>query len=367
MSEAARISQALAARAEAVCRRYLPYGRRQGRYWTCGDLHGNKGGSLYVRLAPPGPRGKWADSASGEHGDLLDLIRHRSHAASLGEALAEARRFLSLPEPPAPARAPAAGIDAAKDRASGHARGRAAARLWARARPFAGSPAEAYLRARAIPTADIPAGQLAAALRYHPGCWLREHDDAPRRALPAMLAAIAAAPPPGPPPGPREAAATKSGVTALHRVWLDPARPALAAIARPKRSLGAHLGLAVWFGRPRDALLAGEGIETVLSLKAAWPERPMAAALSAGHLGALELPAGLRRLVIARDPGRAGARGAAALRERARAAGIEVRVIAPLLEASSDFNDDLQALGREVFAERMRRTEAGEVWISTVT
>ena len=85
----------------------------------------------------------------------------------------------------------------------------------------------------------------------------------------------------------------------------------------------------------------------------------MAAALSAGHLAALELPAGLRRLVIAADRGRAGTRGAAVLRDRARAAGIEVRVIAPLLAASSDFNDDLQALGREAFAERVRKLEAG--------
>ena len=31
---AARISVALAERAEAVCRHYLPHGRRQGRLWT---------------------------------------------------------------------------------------------------------------------------------------------------------------------------------------------------------------------------------------------------------------------------------------------------------------------------------------------
>ena len=74
MSAAARVAAALGARAEEVCRRYLPHGRRQGRYWTAGDARGARGRSLFVRLAPPGVPGKWTDASTGEHGDLLDLI-----------------------------------------------------------------------------------------------------------------------------------------------------------------------------------------------------------------------------------------------------------------------------------------------------
>ena len=35
------------------------------------------GRSLFVRLqdSPKGPAGKWTDAATGEHGDLLDIIR----------------------------------------------------------------------------------------------------------------------------------------------------------------------------------------------------------------------------------------------------------------------------------------------------
>ena len=58
---ASTIASALAARAEEVCRHYLPGGHRQGRYWVVGDINGNKGRSLYVRLAPPGTPGKWND------------------------------------------------------------------------------------------------------------------------------------------------------------------------------------------------------------------------------------------------------------------------------------------------------------------
>ena len=58
---ATEIAAALSVRAEDVCRRYLPRGRKQGRYWTVGDTNGAKGRSLFVRLAPPGIPGKWTE------------------------------------------------------------------------------------------------------------------------------------------------------------------------------------------------------------------------------------------------------------------------------------------------------------------
>ena len=57
-SPAAGIAAALGAHAEAVCRRYLPHGRKQGRYWIAGDLDGARGRSLFVRLRGPGVPGK---------------------------------------------------------------------------------------------------------------------------------------------------------------------------------------------------------------------------------------------------------------------------------------------------------------------
>ena len=58
---ATEIAAALSTRAEDVCRRYLPRGRKQGRYWTVGDTNGAEGRSLFVRLAPPGIPGKWTE------------------------------------------------------------------------------------------------------------------------------------------------------------------------------------------------------------------------------------------------------------------------------------------------------------------
>src|SRR3546814_2793788 len=73
----------------------LPKGRRQGRYWICGDVHGTPGRSLYVQLF--GERaGKYADAATGEHGDLLDLIA-ANRGLDFRAACDEARAFLHLP------------------------------------------------------------------------------------------------------------------------------------------------------------------------------------------------------------------------------------------------------------------------------
>src|ERR1700746_3429391 len=101
ISAAADLARRLARDAEAVCRHYLSKGRRSGRYWIIGDVQNTPGRSLYVRLQGPeygpGAAGKWTDAATGEHGDLLDLIAlNRSHHR-LGEAMEEAPSFLALP------------------------------------------------------------------------------------------------------------------------------------------------------------------------------------------------------------------------------------------------------------------------------
>src|SRR5208282_4064075 len=115
-----------------------------------------------------------------------------------------------------------------------------------------------------------------------------------------------------------------------------------APIDTPRRAMGDLLGNAVRFGVANDVLAAGEGIETMLSLRCALPTMPMAAALSANHLAALLLPLSLRRLYIARDADAAGHAAATALTERAEAAGIEAFPLSPRL---GDFNEDLHAFG----------------------
>ena len=319
-SPAAAIAAALAARAEAVCRQYLPHGRRQGRYWVAGDLDGARGRSLFVRLRGPGTPGKFTDAATGQNGDLLDLIRYRINAPTLRAALDEARRFLALE--PAPDRDPGA-PDAPYDATE------AARRLWRRCRAIDGSHAERYLHARGLLQCRF------AALRFHPA--LRYREGSSVRRFPALVAAVT-----GATPGSESGAG--GPILGVQRTWLDPRAPAKAGIAAPRKALGRIHGLAVRFGAPSDdaALVVGEGIETVLSLVTAVPEITAAAALSAGSLGAFAPPPGLARLVIARDNDEDGALAAERLARRCARAGVAATVIVP---AGNDFNDDLVALG----------------------
>ena len=76
--DASDLARRLGNHAEAVCRTYLSNGRREGRYWMVGDVRNTPGRSMFVRLTGPesgkGAAGKWTDAATGEHGDLLDII-----------------------------------------------------------------------------------------------------------------------------------------------------------------------------------------------------------------------------------------------------------------------------------------------------
>src|SRR6266566_7743731 len=108
-SPAADLARLLARNAEAVCRHYLSNGHREGRYWLVGDVTNTPGRSLFVRLSGPdsgkGAAGKWTDAATGEHGDLLDLIAMNRGLSRLRDVLDEARCFLSVPRAePAPER-----------------------------------------------------------------------------------------------------------------------------------------------------------------------------------------------------------------------------------------------------------------------
>jgi hypothetical protein len=328
--DASELSRRLARDAEAVCRHYLSKGRRQGRYWTVGDVRNTPGRSMFVRLSGPdsgpGAAGRWTDAASTEHGDLLDVIRESCGLVEFRDVAEEARRFLSLPraEPMAAPRRP---VPTGSPEA--------ARRLWAITRPLAGTVAETYLRTRGITNlAECEA------LRFHPHCWHRGDDADPRDrvrdAWPALIAVVTA---------------LDGATTGAHRTWLDPTSACKAPVSTPRRAMGLLLGNAVRFGRAVDVMMAGEGLETVLSLRQVMPSMPAAAALSASHLAALELPAGLRRLYIAQDNDPAGRRAVEVLADRARAAGVEALTLVPALD---DFNEDLHHLGLDAVRATVR-------------
>ncbi|MDC9823283.1 toprim domain-containing protein [Devosia sp. ZB163] len=324
----------LARRAEAVCRRYLSNGQRQGRYWIVGDVRNAPGSSMFVRLVGPvrgrGAAGRWTDAATGERGDLIDVIRASLGLAEFRHAMDEARRYLLMtpasPQPlitlnrsPAPTGSP-----------------EAARRLLAISNPIGGTLAETYLRGRGI--IDL---RHSSALRFHPRCY-HMPAQGPTETWPAMIAAVTD---------------LSGNVTGVHRTWLARDGSGKAPLDTPRRAMGELLGHAVRFGTVSDALVAGEGIETVLSLRQVMPELPMAACLSAAHLGALAFPPTLRRLYVACDDDAAGEAAWIALAQRARAIGIQPIMLSSRLQ---DFNDDLVLLGIDALRTSMREQLAIE-------
>jgi hypothetical protein len=327
--DAADLARRLARDAETVCRRYLSNGRREGRYWLVGDVRNTPGRSLFVRLKGPetgkGAAGKWTDAATGEHGDLLDVIRDSCGLADFHDVADEARRFLSLPQPEPEresrhrlASAPAGSPESAR-------------RLFAMSQSILGTVVEAYLRNR-----GVTALQGIGSLRFHPRCYYRPDAWSPTETWPAMIAAVTD---------------LDGKITGAHRTWIDPSGDDKAPIDTPRRAMGHLLGNAVRFGVGDEVMAAGEGVETMLSLRCVIPCMPMAAALSAAHLAAILFPDTLRRLYIARDDDPAGDGAMATLIVRAHEAGIEAVPLSPQL---GDFNEDLRTLGIEALRTAIR-------------
>lgn len=325
----------LGRQAEAVCRHYLSNGRRVGRYWVVGDARNTSGRSMFVRLKGPdfgkGAAGKWTDAATGEHGDLLDVIRESLGLIDFRDVADEARSFLSMPQLTSD---PAERNTQAPRAAAGSAE--AARRLVAMSRPISRTLVETYLGARGI-TAFHETGSL----RFHPRCYYRPDEDGPTQTWPAMIAAVTD---------------LNGKLTGAHRTWLDPDGFSEACLGRapidtPRRAMGELLGHAVRFGVGSDVMAAGEGIETMLSQRSVLPAMPVIAALSAGHLSAILFPDTLRRLYIARDNDPAGDGAMATLVERASSAGIEAIVLTPQL---GDFNEDLRLLGPDALRATLR-------------
>lgn len=316
MTSITDLADHLARDAEAVCRAYLPKGKRTGRYWHCGNLMGEPGQSLYVHLS--GPRaGRWTDAATGEHGDLLDLIAG-NRGLDLKGAMTEASTFLALPAH-SPKRTKTNPVPSTRNTES-------ARRLFASSQPIKGTLAESYLHSRGL---VLP--EECAALRFHPRCLYRNASGT--KTWPALIAAVT------------DNAGT---ITGVHRTWLDPAG-GKAPIEHPRRALGRLLGNGVRFGAVDDTLVAAEGIETALSLKTVLPELPVVAALSAAHLSAFIPPATLRRLYVAHDNDEAGRTALKRLHERLGGT-LDLRALAP---RTDDFNTDLMAFGAQHLRERI--------------
>lgn len=303
------IAQLLNAQAEAVCWMLFPAGKRDGRFFCVGSIHGEPGNSLKVHIQGL-KQGGWADYARspnepGAKGDMLALIQHGLCGGDIGEAVKQAKRFLAIDsmDPEVLARMQKRAAAQAAKAAAEHENERAKKRRkawnkWHFASVLTpSSPPVRYLQGRGIDFARL--GKIPGCLRFGQA-YQCELD----RQVPAMLTAFV-----------DEDGHAATHVTYLHREangdWVK-----LPGVERQKEIYGPHYWgahIPLWKGeqrvplagvRPGTPIEVAEGIEDGLSYALARPEARVIVAGNVGNIGALRLPPHVGDLIIVaqRDP-----------------------------------------------------------------
>jgi DNA primase len=281
--------------------------QRAGRdYKACCPFHPDKSPSFTIFASGE----RFHCFGCGASGDVLDFVQR-----AYGLPLPEAARMLGggeVPWRPMPARPEV--TDCANARAK---RARAVA-IWRRAKPAAGTLAEAYLRFRGIHPPYPPD------LRFLRLCCGNLGP------LPCLVAAV------------RDVA---GAVTGIQRIWLADDGQGKAAIAAPKRSLGQVKGGAIRLGEldGTGCLSVCEGPEDGLSLRDMLGGRVWVA-VGATFLPAMQFPLEVRSIVIGADNDPAGRRAAEDAARAYAGRGLSVRIIRPLT-GCKDFNDELRGRG----------------------
>jgi hypothetical protein len=127
-------------------------------------------------------------------------------------------------------------------------------------------------------------------------------------------------------------------ITGIHRTWLALDGSRKAKVEPCRMSLGTTRGAAVRFAKPAATLAIGEGIETMLAVRAACPSLAVWAALSTSGLRTIELPGCVRTVILAEDNDPPGKQAAIAAALRLTRQGRTVKLARPPL-IGADFND----------------------------
>ena len=290
-------------RAEAIARALG--GRRVGSIWmACCPSHNDRHPSLAIRDGHDGKVLVHCHAGCGQ-AQIIEALRVRGLWPACPQRLATVRRFTPLAPIIGRAHHPNAN------------RREAALRIWREAEPAEGTQVESYLRSRGIAIAIPPA------LRFHPAL---SHPSGGR--WPAMVALVTRG--------------TDLKPVAIHRTFLAASGKRKAPIELQKLMLGPCGGAAVCLGPAVELLMIGEGIETCLAAMQATGQ-PAWAALSTSGLRMLNLPAGLRELIVLADGDEAGEVAARDAALRWKRQGRRARIARP--PRGLDFNDLL--LGRE--------------------
>jgi hypothetical protein len=359
-SDTAQVKALLQSSVIDLARELAPGGCLKGKYWmarnpTRDDKHQ---GSFWIAVR--GVPGSWRDEATGEKGDIIQLIQY-VRRCEFGAAMRFARAWLGLSDmqPEQIAQASQAARERRKAADAEEEAQEAERRRWAKAHwlnaweSLLGTVAETYLRGRGIDLRKLP--RQPGALRFVPN---EKHRDS-GQTFPCICSAMS---------GP------KGAVHAIHRTFL--ARDGSDKAPVPKeeqrkvwpRCAGAAIHL--WRGKSdkpaagapenSDTLVLCEGVEDGLSIALAVPEARIWCAYSLSNLGNIVIPKCASRVIVScdNDWGKPQAeKQLASSLEKLAAQGV------PLFEVRSpigkDFNDCLTGKGAAVDSPPLPRPATG--------
>lgn len=314
------IKKLLLDQAGQVARAYAPPVKGsyedKGRYFTLNPGRADKSvGSFYIHVDGP-KKGQWKDHATGQYGDILDLIA-LSLRCDLRHAVREARGYLGLDnrDPAAERRRQEAikrseeqqkeaEADAARKREK---KLRLAQHVFLSASDqLRNSPVDLYLRGRGIELARL--GRAPGAIRFAPDCYCSQIDEETGEVfegqLPAMVAAVCD---------------WRGRFVAVHRTYLAQGEAGWvkAPVPKPKKVLAEFggAGINIWRGigprggkpaslpqcGPGSHVYITEGIEDALSVVMLNPALRVVAAISLDNIGALRLPANVSQVTVVGD------------------------------------------------------------------
>lgn len=310
-----RIRQCLEDTLETWVPRVLPGAKIQHGQFRAGNLQGEPGTSLVVRLSGS-DRGLWIDHATGEKGDVFSLLQGAFNV-DFTQALEIARDMAHLPmRKVTPAMLKMS--DENKERYTKEQMGQIIRELWPTIRE---SPVAHYLHARGISCIYGSTVYPYHDIKYHPKLlhWPSKTH------WPSMVALV------------RDVEGTIIG---LHRTYIDSTTSQKASVEPNKMMLGKCRGGAVRLMQPVNGMPLGisEGIETGMAAMQLF-NVPVWAALSTTGMRNIQLPVDVKDVIVFADAGSAGEDAAQDLARRLVGEGCRARIVRP--KHGDDFCHDL--------------------------
>lgn len=292
---------------DEICRNILPNGQRKGRYWKIGNVKGDKGNSMGVCLEGKST-GYWKDFATGECGNVLELIKSVLHLdtrnafdwleSRYGNANHSIKGSLIKPK---------------TNNSIAYA-----LQIWELGLVVKGTLGEKYFQSRAIFKQVPPSIRYINNLRHYPS----------KSSFPALLCSIQN---------------HLGAIQGVQRIYLSKDGKGKAEINPVKMILGEMKGHAIRLSEASTILGICEGVETALSIIEAGVNFPIWSAISASNMHDIKIPKVVREVIIFPDGDVAGEAAAIKAAERFFLEGKTVKVARP--PKDKDFNDLLCEAG----------------------